>query len=98
MVLWTASDALLVWLRYINQEGILGDVIQALPISLLCFVEITYCILFVQNPPFHLSTIVFCSSFILVLCFKREVNRLLALLCFYDFIGSYGLFCPSINK
>lgn len=98
MVLWTASDALLVWLRYINQEGILGDVIQALPISLLCFVEITYCILFVQNPHFHLSTIVFCSSFILVLCFKREVNRLLALLCFYDFIGSYGLFCPSINK
>ena len=41
MVLWTASDALLVWLRYINQEGILGDVIQALPISLLCFVGIT---------------------------------------------------------
>lgn len=38
MVLWTAPDALLVWLGYINQEGILGDVIQALPISLLCFV------------------------------------------------------------
>lgn len=93
----TAPGALLVWLGY-KKEGILGDVIQALPISLLCFVEITYCILFVQNPPFHLSTIVFCSSFILVLCFKREVNRLLALLCFYDFIGSYGLFCPSINK
>lgn len=47
MVLWTASDALLVWLGYINQEGILGDVIQALPISLLCFVGITYCIVFI---------------------------------------------------
>ena len=65
-------------------------------IIVLC--GITYCIFFVQNPPFHLFTIVFCSSLILVLCFKREVNRLLALLCFYDFIGSYGLFCPSINK
>ena len=38
IVLWTAPDALLVWLGYINQEGILGDVIQALPIRLLCFV------------------------------------------------------------
>ena len=42
----TAPGALLVWFGY-KKEGILGGVIQALPISLLCFVGITYCILFI---------------------------------------------------
>lgn len=59
MALLTAPGALIVWLGY-KKKGFFGDVILALPISLLCFVGITYCILFVQNPPFHLLTIVFC--------------------------------------
>ncbi len=81
MVLLTAPGALLVWLGY-KKEGILGDVIQALPISLLCFVgsHIVSCLFKI-----HLFIclrscfVLFCSSLILVLCIKREVNRSLAL-------------------
>lgn len=61
MSLLTAPGALLVWFGY-KKGGVLGNMILALPISLLCFVGITYCILFVQNPPFHVLTIVFCFS------------------------------------
>lgn len=76
----TAPGALLVWLGY-KREGILGDVIQALPISLLCFVGITLMYLVCSKSTFSFvnDRVLFCSSLILVLCIKREVNRSLAL-------------------
>lgn len=75
----TAPGALLVWLGY-KKEGILGDVIQALPIRLLCFVgsHIVSC-LFKIAFSFVNDRVLFCSSLILVLCIKREINRSLAL-------------------
>ena len=56
--LLTLPGGALVW--FSRKENVLGDLILAVPLGLLGILGVTYILAMLQDPPFHLLTVLFC--------------------------------------
>lgn len=56
--LLTFPGGALVW--FSRKENVLGDLILAVPLGLLGILGVSYILVMLQNPPFHLLTVLFC--------------------------------------